>query len=363
MKNILKVFLCIICILSLFLNIKTTKKNLKLKSSSNNYYYFLPIIGSAFFLIIIYFIELIMISCSKKHRLIYFLPLHLFTDKYPTYFFYLGLLQISGFFSQFISFFCSFIYCVYKSLFFSLLIILLSGFMSLTFHPEIIILFNLYYCLIFIIDLLLEYTLMIIMITKNYAPSIYLKEVKNDFEFIFLFILSIICYFRIYRTFNNNREFIRENILDEISHSFKAKQLKKYIIYTFIYTILRIIYSIFLIYYTFINKNPDIMTLEKFFSTLGYLFDSIFYFIFLIITYPKPYPDGYLEEIFHLKDFNNQYNSSINNALNLENIPSNILSEYQTNNIPIPIINPYSKNNGSSTFNNLKIGYVSLIDN
>ena len=362
MKNILKVLLCTFCFFSLFLNIKNSKKNIKLKSSKEKYY-FLPIIGAAFFLIIIYFIELIMISCSKKYRLIYFLPLHLFTDKYPTYFFYLGLLQISGFFSQFISFFCSFIYCVYKSLFFSLLIILLSGFMSLTFHPEIIIFFNLYYCLIFIIDLLLEYSLMILMITKQLELSIYLKEAKDGFEFIFLFILSIISYFRRYRTFINNREFIRENILDEISHSFKAKQLKKFIIYTFIYTILRIIYSLFLIYYTLIKKKVDLMTLEKFLSTLGYLFDSIFYFIFLILTYPKPYPEGYLEEIMPLNNFNHQYNSSIKNTLSLENIPSNLLSEYQTNNYPIPIINPYSNNNESSAFNNIKIGYVTLIDN
>ena len=362
MKNLLEVFLFIICLISFFINIKPSKENINLNSFSGNFYFL--ILGGAIFLPIIYVIEIIMLSCSKKYRLMYFLPLHLFTEKYPTYFLYLGILQILGNLSQFISFFCSFIYCVYKSLFFSLLIILLSGFMSLTFLPEIIILFNLYYCIIFIIDLILEYTLMTLMITKKSFLSIYLKEIKNIFEFLFLFILSIISYFRIYRTFKNNRIFVRENILDEISHSFKAKQLKKYILFTFIYTFLRIIYSILLICYTLKKKKiPNNMILEKFFSTFGYLFDSIFYLIFLIITYPKPYPDRYLEEIMPLGNFINQYNSSIQNSLNLENIPNDLLSEYQTNNYPILIINPFSNINERQNFNNLKIGYISLIDN
>ena len=188
-------------------------------------------------LIIMYFLELLIISCSKNYRLIYYLPLNFLTYNIPNYLFYLGVLQICGFFSNIIPFFCSFVYSMYKAIFFSILFILLSGFMSLTFNPQIISLFKLCYCTFFFIDVILEFIFLILILStsnKNYFLA-YVKEIKNILEIFILLFLSIKTYFKVYKPFKNNVLLIRENIISEEVHAFKSKRLKQYIIYNLIY--------------------------------------------------------------------------------------------------------------------------------
>ncbi len=333
---------------------KTVLLNLKGK---DELYYIVPMVLVTISLIIMYFIQLIIISCSKKYRLIYYLPLHFLTFNIPNYLFYLGVLQISGFFSNIIPFFCSFVYSMYKAIFFSILFILLSGFMSLTFKPQIINLFKLCYCTFFYIDVILEFIFLILILStsnKNYFLA-YVKEIKNILEIFILLFLSIKAYFKVYKPFKNNVLLIRENIISEEVHAFKSKRLKQYIIYTLIYSIFRIIYILLIFNVPFYNSDGS-YGLERIFSGFNYLFESIFLLIFLIMTFPRPYPEGYLSEINFIEDYNNSYHCDIKNNINLENVDTNILLEYENKKYPFSILNPYSNNN--FYFDGLHIGYV-----
>ena len=360
-KEIIKklIFTYFIFLSTSFLHLFSKKTVLLNLKGKDELYYIFPMVLVTISLIIMYFIQLIIISCSKKYRLIYYLPLHFLTYNIPNYPFYLGVLQISGFFSNIIPFFCSFVYSMYKAIFFSILFILLSGFMSLTFGPRIIGLFKVCYCIFFFIDVILEFIFLILILSasnKNYFLA-YAKEIKNILEIFILLFLSIKAYFKVYKPFKNNILLIRENIISEEVHAFKLKRLKQYIIYTLIYSIFRIIYSLLIFDFSFhYLKKINSFYLEKYFSGLNYFFESIFLLIFLIMTFPRPYPEGYLSEINFIEDYNNSYHCDIKNNINLENVDTNILLEYENKKYPFSILNPYSNND--FYFDDLHIGYV-----
>ena len=359
-KEIIKklIFTYFIFLSTSFLHLFSKKTVLLNLKGKDELYYIFPMVLVTISLIIMYFIQLIIISCSKKYRLIYYLPLHFLTYNIPNYLFYLAVLQICGIFSNIIPFFSSFVYSMYKAIFFSILFILLSGFMSLTFKPQIINLFKLCYCIFFYIDVILEFIFLILILStsdENYF-LVYAKEIKNILEIFILLFLSIKAYFKIYRPFKNNDVFIRENIISEEVHAFKSKRLKQYIIYTLIYSIFRIIYFLFIFNRSLSHSSEGSYGLEKIFSGLNYFFESIFLFIFLIMTFPRPYPEGYLSEINFIEDYNNSYHCDIKNNINLENVDTNILLEYENKKYPFSILNPYSNND--FYFDDLHIGYV-----
>ena len=333
-------------------------KKINMKVSLNMFEEIKSMIILIIYLIIMYFLELLIISCSKNFRLIYYLPLHFLTYNIPNYLFYLAVLQICGIFSNIIPFFSSFVYSMYKAIFFSILFILLSGFMSLTFNPQIISLFKLCYCIFFYIDVILEFIFLILILSasnKNYFLA-YVKEIKNILEIFILLFLSIKTYFKVYRPFKNNILLIRENIISEEVHAFKTKRLKQYIIYTLIYSIFRIIYFLLIFNRSPPHSSEGSYGLEKIVSCLNYFFESIFLLIFLIMTFPRPYPEGYLSEINVIEDYNNSYHCDIKKNINLENVDTNILLEYENKKYPFSILNPYSNNN--FYFDDLHIGYV-----
>jgi hypothetical protein len=315
-----------------------------------------------FSLIISYFVLKLIISCSKKNnRAIYLLPIHLITLNLPSYFLKLGIMQILSLSAPIMPFISYFFYCSYKAIFFSLLFLLLSGFMSLTFSPEIILLLNTYYCIVFIFEIIIDYFILMFFLINMTFLIIFLREVKICFEYATLLIIALRSRKKLLKDLKNQINLYKDYIINIDAYKYKIYKLKSFIIFTFIYSLLRIIIAIFLVYFLsqmYFQKNIQILVCENLFSTISFSYDALFLFIFLIMIFPEKYPDGYLDEVILFKNIKECfYKSNLKNEINLLNINKENLLEYKNNIKPITILLPYSKHSFSS-FNSIKLGFV-----
>ena len=313
-----------------------------------------------FSLIICYFVLKMIILCSKKNnRAIYLLPIHLITLNLPSYFLKLGIMQILSLSAPIMPFISYFFYCSYKAIFFSLLFLLLSGYMSLTFSPEIIIIFNTYYGIVFIFEIIIEYFILMFFLINMTFLIIFLREVKICFEYGILLIIALRSRKKLLKDLNNQINLYKDYIINIDAYKYKIYKLKSFIIFTFIYSILRIIIAIFLVYFLsqmYFQKNIQILVCENLFSTISFSYDALFLFIFLIMIFPEKYPEGYLDEVI-LLDKSKIFKSDLSNQIKLENMNKDILLECKTNKNPILILSPYSINN-PSLYDNLYIGFI-----
>ena len=315
-----------------------------------------------FSLILSYFVLKMIISCSKKNnRAIYLLPIHLITLNLPSYFLKLGIMQILSLSTPIMPFISYFFYCSYKAIFFSLLFLLLSGYMSLTFSPEIIIIFNTYYGIVFIFEIIIEYFILMFFLINMTFLIIFLREVKICFEYAILLIFALRSKKKLLKDLKKQVNIYKHYIINIDAYKYKIHKLKSFIIFTFIYSLLRIIIGIFLVYFLsqmYFQKNIQILVCENLFSTISFSYDALFLFIFLIMIFPEKYPEGYLDEIILIQNIKEYYfESNLNNEINLMNISKDTLLEYKKNKNLITILLPYSKKNFKS-FNNIKIGIV-----
>ena len=311
-------------------------------------------------LIIIYFILRMTISCSKKNnRIIYFLPIHLLTFNLPSYFLKLGIMQILSLSAPIMPFISYFFYCSYKAIFFSLLYLLLSGFMSLTFKSQIILLFNTYYCIVFLFEIISEYCFLILFLLNMSFFVIFLREVKIYIEYIVLIFFALKTGNHLLKKLKEQIYVYHNNIINIVGYNYKIHKLKSYILFTLIYSFLRIILGIALVFYIkqfYFEKNLQILVCENLFSTTTFIYDAVFLFIFLIMIFPEKYPEGYLDEVI-LLDKSKIFKSDLSNQIKLENMNKDILLECKTNKNPILILSPYSINN-PSLYDNLYIGFI-----
>ena len=256
-----------------------------------------------------------------------------------------------------------FLYAFYKSIYYSTIIMILSGWQTIFFlglgqrFKKINKRIMLYDSLFSIIIILSIYFIRI-------TSKLNLFYIKNLSEHIILLGITI---FRIIKTViplgkqMNYEQRIRSNLVKCIKNKFKKVLFTA--IFTIIYTIFFIISPIF--EHKFLYSYIDNFNIHLIFQ---FFYENIFIVIFIIIYFPRKLPRYYLDEVYinyktqvHLRaNISEKENERLKNKkFSISNLKFDILKKFsKKDNFPIVLINPFTSSKKNSLFNELHIGFV-----
>ena len=262
----------------------------------------------------------------------------------------------------------------YKSNLKSILILILFGWGTVYFGWKRI--FNKINKIIFLIDLIICFTIPVLTYFIHFTNKLYLFYIKNWLEY-----LIILC-FIIYSITNRLIPLIKEIDYEIRTNSNLVECLKLKYNKLFIILIVIITYTLFFIIspvldYYFINSFANNYNIYFIFQLL---YESIFMLFFYMVLFWDKLPENYFDNVvfkYKTQVFlyaniyeKEKYNPSINdineinydnssNELNISNLNINKLKKYsKTKKLPIILINPYVSSKSSSLFKELHYGVV-----
>ena len=293
------------------------------------------------------------------------LPVQRLVSKLPMYLCLLNIIFYSVFIYSYneyegyyviIKYIASFLYSLFRSLFLSILTLLLNGWMTISFIGWAEKLNRIVPILIFEImySLFVEIVGFYDVLPFN---KIQLYYFRNILENIVISSLAIISFFKFYLPLNQKCKYLKIINSDfSGAYNYKRKKIITFIIFSLFYSFISI-YSNFA-EFSFIFKyiqNDNLHIIRQI------IFESIFNFIFIFILLPKELPYLYTEETDLLSI--NYFFSNLNDKneildVNNENIKE-IKKEVEDNeDIPIVIVNPFF--NSKNGFNDLHTGKISI---
>jgi hypothetical protein len=300
----------------------------------------------------------------KKHEMSDILPIQYIISKLPQFLCVLNILVYFSFIASYyesqeyyiiIKYISLFLYSLFRSIFLSVIILLLNGWMTLYFMGWSSKLNK-------IIPILVFELLSSIFVEAqgfyNILPysKLQLYCFKNILENIIIASLAILSVYKYYLPLNQKCKY-----LSIINSKFnKAYKLKKKYLFSFI--IFSAFYSIISIYsnyfeFDFVYKYIQNNILH---SIKQSIFESVFNIIFLILLLPKALPYLYMEET-DLVSFG-YFFSNLNDKNEILNANDKKLKQLKKDgnkeNAPIIIVNPFFKNNSKNGFDGLHAGKV-----
>lgn len=295
------------------------------------------------------------------------LPIQYFIEKLPKFLFVVNVFSFFSFhytinesltYGFILKHISTFNYLLYKSVFYTINILLLNGWMVLFFNgwTEQIIKF-LYFALFeFFVTIGLEFSVYF-NIGCTYLNLCYYKE---NLELALLITFAVLCIFKYYVPIKRQNKYLKQ-INSDFLEAYKQKQKKllQIIIFVFIYSF-SVVFMNYLENFLEINKflEADILHQVK-----QVWIDSVFNLALFIILRPGKMPNLYKEET-NLEGIGMKLlvaNLKKEKNLGIINLNKKKLKEngYINKRQPIIILNPFYKNKGS-VFDELHTGYISL---
>ena len=255
-----------------------------------------------------------------------------------------------------IKYLCLFLYSLYKSIFLSLLTLLLNGWMTLAFigwseKMSITIPF-LFYELISSISFEIIGFYNILQYNK-----LQLYYFRNIFESIFIICMGIISLYRYYIPLKHKCKYLSLISSDFLpAYKLKKKKMLSYIIFSFVYGFISIYSNYYESDIIFKYIQNDVLHNIK-----QVLFESIFNFIFVIILLPMELPYLFTEET-DLLSFE-YFFTNLNEQKDILDINDNNINEIKkeaedNENVPIIVVNPFYR--AQDGFDELHTGKISV---
>ena len=248
-----------------------------------------------------------------------------------------------------------FLYSLFRSVFLSLLILLLNGWMTLYFVGWAEKLNRIIPILIY--EILSSISFEIIEF-YNILPfnKLQLYYIRNTLENIIIFSISFISLYKYYFPLNQKCKYL-SIISSDFYNAYKLKKRKiiSYIIFCLVYSFISIYsnYVEFSFIYKFI-QNDNLHIIKQI------ILESAFYFIFSIILLPMELPYLFTEET-DLLSFGYFFINLKNEIMDINNKNVQQIKYEAEDNIPIIVVNPfYDSKNG---FENLYTGNIKIENN
>ena len=256
-----------------------------------------------------------------------------------------------------------FLISIYKSGFYTLALLLLKGWMILTFD-DLTRSFKIYYKRLLLYELLISLAIYLSIYFINITSKLNLFYIKSELEQIAFLIFFIYCIFKklvpLYKQLKYEQD-IRSELVECLQFKYKLL-LKVYIIFG--------IHCIWMIISPFIEKEIIYAYLYNYqLQFIFYLFYEVsFYLIINLLFIPKTLPLFYYEDIvYHYKTmviyeadiFEKDDEESHNKKLNISKMTSNELKKLsKKENYPIILVNPFASSRDQLIFDHIQLGFA-----
>ena len=293
------------------------------------------------------------------------LPVQRLVSKLPMYLCLLNIIVYSLFICSYneyegyyviIKYIASFLYSLFRSIFLSILTLLLNGWMTLSFigwsnklnRVVPILIFEVLY------SIFIEFVGFYDILPFN---KIQLYYYRNILENIIISLFAIISFYRYYLPLNQKCKYLSIINSDfSNAYNFKKRKMITLIIFSLSYAFISICsnFAEFRLIFKYI-QNDNLHIIRQI------ILESIFNFIFIIILLPKELPDLYTEETDLLSFgffFSNLNDKNEILDINNENIKEIKNQAEENEDTPIVVVNPFF--NSKNGFNDLHTGKINI---
>ena len=253
-----------------------------------------------------------------------------------------------------------FMYSFYKSIFYTSLLFILSGWSIISFYG-IGEKFKKINKRILLYDLLFTILILLSNYFFHFTSKLYLFYLKNITEHLSLLIYTIVCIIKKLLPLLN-QYYYEQSIRSDLVKCIKFKFIKLFLV-----SIMIISYTLLLLDTPFFEEKYIYDYIDNFSIHLIYqlFIENLFILILGIIFYPKKLPNYYFDDVifnykkkvFLLANISEKEKDKINNKLNISNLTFAKLKKIsKKDNYPIVLINPFISPKKRSLFNEVHIG-------